>query len=276
MTGRGHEGGGRGDWALAAWMTDLHAAAAALTRLPLPPPPAAATLAPRRVRAFPVIGALTGLAAGGVFFAGHDVGLPPAVNAVLAVAALVLIGGHLDEGDNRAAAPFLIATLLKIAALAVIGDPATPGGGPAMAVMALAGAGALSHAAALVLAPDPAGDEASDAEGGPAPAPTPAKVVIFPPDGTAIPGGEDAETAEGNGHDMGPAASALGVAAVIGVIALGLMGALVAAGGAAVGAFVAPRILAREIEAGLLGVALALQQSAEVWALLALAVSLRL
>lgn len=268
----------RPDWHPGGWLRDLHAAGAALTRLPLPAPPAAALLDPRTRRAYPLVGALVGLAAGGVFFAAHDVGLPAAVSAVLAVAALILIGGHMEPdpsgGETRAAPPFLIATLLKIAALFVIGDAATPGGGPHMAVLALVASGAVSHAAAILFEPAP---EPGDEPGGSS-EPGDAKVVILPPDGTAIPakaGGDgELDMREGNGHDIGPAAAAIAVALAIAAVSLGLMGGLVAAGGAALGAFLAPRILKREIEAETLAVPVALQQSAEVWALLALAVSL--
>jgi len=251
-------------WTLAAWGRDLHAAAAILTRLPVPPPPAAALIDPRTRRAYPLIGAFAGLAAGGVFFAAHDIGLPAAVDAVLAVAALILIGGHVDEGGRRAPAPFLAATLIKIAALYVIGAPQTPGGGPHLAVLALVAAGALSHVAAIVLEPE---TEADDDEAAVEP-----RVVILPPGGTAF--AADAREEEGNGHTLGPAATALALALGLAVLTLGLMGALVAAGGAALGALVAPRALRRDIHAGTLPPPLALQQAAEVVALLALAVSL--
>jgi len=254
------------DWTWRAWAKDLHAALATQTRLPVAQLAAGAALSPRARRAYPIIGAFTGLAAGGVFFAGHDVGLPVAVNAVLAVAALILIGGHMDDHGNRAAAPFMVATLLKIASLYVIGNTATPGGGPHMVVLTLVSAGALSNAAAILLAPAEEPDDSDDPEDDP-------KVVILPPDGTHIPGDD---TAEGNGRDLGVAATATAIALAIAALALGLIAGSVAAAGAAVGVWLAPRLLAREIEAETLPLPLALQQSGEVWALLSLAIAMQI
>lgn len=253
-------------WTLRAWWLDLHAAAATLTRLPIGAPPAPAALSPRVRRAYPLVGALTGLAAGGVYFAANDVGLPIAVNAVLTVAALILIGGHMDDKGDRAVAPLLVATLLKIVAIFVFGDPATPGGGPHMVVLALVATGALSHAAALLLEPAPDTD-ASDIA--PVDAYSDPKVVILPPDGTQI---TEEDLDEGNGSDLGPQTTAIIIALLLTVISLGLLPGAVAAAGATLGAWLAPRILMREIDADILPMPIALQQTAEVWALLGLAI----
>lgn len=253
-------------WTLRAWGQDFHAAACTLTRLPLPAPAADVALLPRVRRAYPMVGAFVGLAAGGVFFAAHDVGLPLAVNAVLAVAALILVGGHMDDRGSRAAAPLMVATMLKISSLYVLGNAATPGGGPHMIVLALVAAGALSHAAALLLEPDAqqSEDDDDDDDRG-------SNVVIMPPDGTQI---TEAEMDEGNGRELGAPATAIIFALVVTAAALGLIAGVVAAAGATAGAWLAPRILAREIDAQTLPMPLALQQSAEVWALMALAVLL--
>jgi len=254
-------------WTLRAWRDDLHVAISVLTRLPVGAPPAAAALSPRARRAYPIIGAFMGIAAGGAFFVAHDAGLPLVVNTVLSVAALLLIGGHMDDHSHRAPVPLMVATMIKLAAVYVLGNVATPNGGPAMVVVGLMAAGALSNAAALVLEPDP--DEQMDApdEAGAADA----KVMIFPPDGTRL---SEEDLDEGNGRELGPPTTAVLIALGLSVAGLGLMGAAVAAGGAMLGAFIAPRLLAREIEDNTLEVPLAMQQSGEVWALLGLAVLL--
>lgn len=257
-------------WTIKAWWQDLHSAAATLTRLPLPHPPAVTALDPRVRRAYPVIGTLIGLAAGGVFFAAHDVGLPLAVCTVVSVAALILIGGHMDDHGQRAAGPLLVATMIKLAAIYVIGNPSTPDGGPHMVVVSLAAAGALSHAAAILFEPNPPEDD-EDAQTGVMPTPTNAdpKVVILPPDGTEI---SEEDMDEGNGRELGPATTAIIIALIVALVALGILPGAAAVGGAAIGAWGAPRMLAREIESEVLPLPLALQQSGEVWALLALAI----
>lgn len=254
-------------WTVRAWRDDLHVALSLLTRLPVGAPPAAACLSERPKRTFPLVAAFMGLAAGGAFFVAHDAGLPLVVNTVLCVAALLLLGGHVDDHGHTASAPLMVATMMKLAAVYVLGSPMTPGGGPAMVVVALAGAGALSQAAAILLEPD--GEDEADvpAEAG---AVDP-KVVILPPDGTQI---TEDEMDEGNGRALGAPTTAILIALIISILGLGLMPTAVAAGGAMFGAFIAPRLLARDIEAEVLATPLAMQQSGEVWALLALAVLL--
>ena len=256
-------------WTFQAWLQDLHCAAATLTRLPLPHPPAASALNPRVRRAYPLVGAFVGLAAGGVFFAAHDVGLPLVVGTVLCVAALILLGGHMDDHGQRAAGPLLVATMIKLATIYVIGNVDTPNGGPHMVVVALAAAGALSHAAAILFEPAPSDDDTTDTKVAMGPQVADPKVVILPPDGTQL---TEEDMYEGNGRDLGPAATAIIIALLVAAVALGLLPGAVAAGGAAIGAWIAPKMLAREIEAEILPLPLALQQSGEVWALLALAV----
>lgn len=256
-------------WTFRAWLQDLHSAAATLTRLPLPHPPAGAALDPRGRRAYPIIGALIGLAAGGVFFAAHDVGLPLAVCTVLSVAALILIGGHMDDHGQRAAGPLLVATMIKLAAIYVIGNVSTPDGGPHMVVVSLAAAGALSHAAAILFEPDFPEDDDADTDVPTTRASADPKVVILPPDGTEI---SEEEMDEGNGRELGPATTAIIIALLVALVALGILPGAAAVGGAAIGAWGAPRMLAREIKSEVLPLPLALQQSGEVWALLALAI----
>jgi cobalamin synthase len=52
-------------WTVRAWRDDLHVALSLLTRLPVGAPPAAACLSERPKRAFPLVAAFMGLAAGG-------------------------------------------------------------------------------------------------------------------------------------------------------------------------------------------------------------------
>ncbi len=100
-----------------AWWQDISSALRFLTRLPLPLPRAAAPVEPdffdeaeeeeqeasaprslgRAVRAFPLIGALLGIAAGFAFAIVTGVGLPALVAGVIAVALLALMTGALHE-----------------------------------------------------------------------------------------------------------------------------------------------------------------------------------
>ncbi len=88
-----------------AWLVDLSAASRLLTRMP----PllrrrfgaAEAVAAPgpigRAVRAFPVVGAGVGLAAGIVYLILHAIGLPAAIAGVVAIAISALLTGALHE-----------------------------------------------------------------------------------------------------------------------------------------------------------------------------------
>ena len=98
-----------------AWWQDIRSALRFLTRLPLPrvPDPAepdffdeveedeqetpARRPLGRAVRAFPLIGALLGIAAGFAFAIATGVGLPALVAGVIAVALLALMTGALHE-----------------------------------------------------------------------------------------------------------------------------------------------------------------------------------
>ena len=81
-----------------AWRDDLWLAAAFLTRLvsPVVDEPAARPLA-EAARAFPLVGAGLGAGAGVIYAAAGGLGLPPALAAVCAVAALILATGALHE-----------------------------------------------------------------------------------------------------------------------------------------------------------------------------------
>lgn len=258
------------NWTLRAWVQDLHGAIAVLTRLPIPSPGADVALSPRTRRAFPLVGAFVGLAAGGAFFAGHDMGLPLVVNTVLSVAALLLLGGYMERDRQQAALPLMVATMLKLAAVYVIGNPATPGGGPHMVVVALVASGALSQAASLLLEPTQESDDPESADTLPESAGmADPKVVILPPDGTHI---AEEDFDEGNGRELAAPTTAVLIALAISLLGLGLLPGAVTVGGAVIGAWVAPRMLAREIEADVIPMSVALQQSGEVWALLGLAI----
>lgn len=81
-----------------SWRDDLAAATMFLTRLPLP-----VRLMPlgpvgaRALRAFPVLGALIGLACGLVFWLASAIDLPPLAAALLALATAALMTGALHE-----------------------------------------------------------------------------------------------------------------------------------------------------------------------------------
>lgn len=83
---------------LGAWWSDLQAAAAFLTRLPIrQQEPAGLSALARAVRCFPLVGLGVGLAAGVVYAVATEVALPPILAAVLAVAAAILVTGALHE-----------------------------------------------------------------------------------------------------------------------------------------------------------------------------------
>lgn len=217
----------------------LHLAASFLTRLPLPPAPAAsfAHLA-GTLWAFPVIGALIGLAAAMVYLAAAALGLPIAIAAILAVAAMTLITGGLHEdgladsadgfggGVDRAAKlaimrdsrigvfgalALILVVALKIFALVAI---ATAGG--ISLLFGLVAAAAVSRAAlALVMGTlAPARDEGLGAGAGrPGPAVTIATIVI----GLAIGGG--ALAAANTGAIAVPLAVGLATAGAVAVLA---------------------------------------------------------
>ncbi|MEQ8966080.1 MAG: adenosylcobinamide-GDP ribazoletransferase, partial [Azospirillaceae bacterium] len=89
----GRLGGGEG----AAWRRDLALAASFLTRLPIAPAVPDAAEARRSFRAYPLVGAGIGLAAGAVLALALGVGLPPAAAAIVAVAVQIALTGGLHE-----------------------------------------------------------------------------------------------------------------------------------------------------------------------------------
>lgn len=149
-----------------SWPADLRIALGFLTRLPVPQPEALPGdgLA-RAMRAFPLAGAVVGLLAGGAFWLAAQA-FPPAVAAVLAVAAAAWLTGGLHEdgladtadgfGGGRDVARRLeimrdsrigsygvlalaLSLALRIAALAALA--------PLAGLLALVAAGAVSRAA---------------------------------------------------------------------------------------------------------------------------------
>ena len=85
--------------AVRTWRSDLRASLLFLTRVPLKTARAEGDSPPlgRAVRAFPIVGALIGLAGGLVYGIAAGIGLPDIVAAVLAVGAGALITGALHE-----------------------------------------------------------------------------------------------------------------------------------------------------------------------------------
>ncbi len=154
------------------WWDEIHASAIFLTRLPIrwsgemPP-----DLAARSLRAGPVVGAVIGLAAGGLYVLPAWAGVPALAAALIAVAGQMLLTGALHEdgladladglggGDSRdsklaimrdsrigsfGALALVVAILARVVALAAI-----PHGWEAVA--ALIAAGAVSRAGWTVL-----------------------------------------------------------------------------------------------------------------------------
>lgn len=152
-------------------LAELAAGFALLTRLPvhrltLPTIPAAA----RAVWAYPIAGAVVGALGGGAYWFGQGLSFPPALAAVWAVAALVLITGALHEDgladfadglaggtreqslsimrDHHIGTYGVIALVLSLAiratAIALIASPGS-------VVAALAAAGAASRLSAVLL-----------------------------------------------------------------------------------------------------------------------------
>ncbi len=155
-----------------SWIGEARAAAAFLTRLPVGGDPAArAGRLAEAAWAFPVVGLAVGIGGGLAYVAASALGLPPALAAVLAVAAQVLMTGALHEDgaadvadgfgggatrkaklaimrDSRLGAFGGIALVLllaaRLAALAAIADPG-------VVLAALAAAAALSRAGVVAL-----------------------------------------------------------------------------------------------------------------------------
>ena len=96
VSGDGAPGRTTGE-ARGGWPADLFSAAAFLTRLPVPAAHVPTGGLAQAARAFPVVGAGVGAAAGGVLWLAAQAGLPPLVCALLALAAAALVTGALHE-----------------------------------------------------------------------------------------------------------------------------------------------------------------------------------
>ena len=154
------------------WGTDLRAAGAFLTILPVPAPPAprgrkAGRPLASAVRAFPVIGTGVGIVAGAALMVGNDLGLHPMAGALVGLCVAAALTGGLHEdgladtadglGGGRTAAARLkvmqdsrigsfgaLALVFSVAIRAAfLAGLATPG----IAVLALIAAGAASRGA---------------------------------------------------------------------------------------------------------------------------------
>ena len=86
------------------WKDDLQMAAAFLTRLPIKADSALLDLR-RAARAFPIVGALIGLAGGMVLIICGSIGLSPLLAATFAIAALLILTGALHEDGLRPREP---------------------------------------------------------------------------------------------------------------------------------------------------------------------------
>ena len=180
------------------WWSDFRAALRFLTRVPVRTARPAGEQAPlrRAVRAFPIVGALVGLAAGIVYGIAGGIGLPDIVAAVLAVGAAALITGALHEDgladmadgfgggasaerklaimrDSRIGAYGVIALVVVLAAkVGAIADLGADAGETGLAIAALVAAAAASRAAmpALMLWLAPARSDGLAADAGSPPA----------------------------------------------------------------------------------------------------------
>lgn len=159
----------RRDAGLAGWGRDLRDCLSFLTRLPIAASPDATAPLSRTMRAFPLAGALTGLIGGLAYWLADICGLPPVIAATLAAAALVAVTGAMHEDgladtadgfgggwrreakleimrDSRlgtyGAVTLVFSLILRIAAIAAIGDATDAGG----VMLALIGAEAWSRA----------------------------------------------------------------------------------------------------------------------------------
>ena len=180
------------------WWSDTRAALRFLTRVPVGAARPEGERPPlgRAVRAFPIIGALVGLAAGLVYGIASGLGLPEIVAAVLALGAGALITGALHEDgladmadgfgggetrerklaimrDSRIGAYGVIALVVVLAAkVGAIAHLGADLGGTGLAVAAMVAAAAASRAAmpALMLWMQPARSDGLAADAGRPPA----------------------------------------------------------------------------------------------------------
>jgi adenosylcobinamide-GDP ribazoletransferase len=85
------------DWSSVEWTEDVQTAASFLTRVPIPGRAAGAFDLRRASRAFPVAGALIGLAAGIIVILCPSLGMSPLLSAAVGVLAIVIVTGALHE-----------------------------------------------------------------------------------------------------------------------------------------------------------------------------------
>jgi adenosylcobinamide-GDP ribazoletransferase len=103
------------------WLNDVRLAAGFLTRL-VPPPGGVIRPLARAVRAFPLVGAGLGAAAGLVYIVASEVGLPPILAALVTLAALVLATGALHEDGLADTADGFGGGIAKAAKLTIMRD----------------------------------------------------------------------------------------------------------------------------------------------------------
>jgi adenosylcobinamide-GDP ribazoletransferase len=242
-------------------LADLHLAAAFLTRLRLPDcgPVAEGALA-RAMRAFPLVGALLGLAAGGIYGVTASV-LPPLPSALLAVLALVLLTGALHEDGLADLADGLGARGGRERRLEVMRDSRTG----AYGVLALVFSVSLRVSAVAALPHGWGAVGALMAAAALSRALIPAVLQGLPP------ARSDGLGASAGVPHAGIAATALGLGLALAIAGLGLTGALAAIVAAGLAAL-AVATVARRALGGYTGDVLgAVQQAAEAAILLAAA-----
>ncbi len=134
-----------------AWWADVKTVLALLTRLPMAPDePAEAPDRARAGRAMPLAGALIGLVGAVAFWLSHELGRPPFVSGLLAVAATIIFTGAFHEDGLADTADGLGATAEPARRLEIMRDSRTGAYGALALVLAV---GLRAAALAAIAAP---------------------------------------------------------------------------------------------------------------------------
>ncbi|NNG03660.1 MAG: adenosylcobinamide-GDP ribazoletransferase [Inquilinus sp.] len=206
------------------WRDEIHASAIFLTRLPIRwQGDMPRDLAARSLRAGPIVGAVIGLGGGLVFATGLAAGLPPALAALFAVAAQIVLTGGLHEDGLADLADGLGGGRDRMAKLEIMRDSRIGSYG-ALALVLAVGARALALAA---LAPME-GIAALAAVGAVSRAAWPALMTWLPP------ARDDGLAATHGRQPLYRLAVTLGLAVAFALLVLPFAGALVALAAAAV------------------------------------------
>jgi adenosylcobinamide-GDP ribazoletransferase len=239
-------------------LSELRLAAAFLTRLPLPCPPVSEGALARSMRAFPVVGALIGLAGAALYGLLHGA-LPPFLAATVAVAGMVWLTGALHEDGLADVADGFGGGRDRERKLEIMRDSRIGSYG----VLALVFAAALRVGAVAAQGDWAAAGAALIAAGAVSRGLLPGAMALMDParaDGLAAGAGKP---------DEGTALTALGFGLLAAVACLGIGGGVLACLLAAVAAAVVGVLAARQIGGHTGDVLGAMQQAAEAAVLIA-------